>query len=160
MAALAVVAGLSVSAVGCKTTPVSPDGCKAIEEARCRTIVGCPSFENLDVDSCIRFYDDQCLHGFSSDTDPGDPQVNNCVKNIEAWGADKTKQDECLKTAMGTDAQTCLNARAVDCNNLQHPETTLACAFLVPAVVDAGTDSTDDADAATDVATEADSTTE
>jgi hypothetical protein len=35
-----------------------------------------------DVDACIRYYDDACLHGLSSGSDPGPVAVNACVAAI------------------------------------------------------------------------------
>jgi len=81
-----VVGGGSLS--GCSTEPVNPDGCEAIETARCRAAPACPSFgEDFDVEACERFYRDQCLRGLQTDDDPGEPEINVCVDAIEKAGA-------------------------------------------------------------------------
>src|SRR5690606_10683950 len=54
----------------CKTKAVGIEECRAIEAARCEASVACGIVESEELDSCIRFYEDQCLHGFSGDTSP------------------------------------------------------------------------------------------
>jgi hypothetical protein len=54
--------------------------------------------------ACIRYYDDQCLHGLVAPKDPGGPAVDACVQAIITG----------------------------DCTVVKAPETSPACAFLVP----------------------------
>ncbi len=100
------------------------DSCRRIEHARCDRAPGCGidltqpvhagSSPADDVDACVRFYDDACLHGLVTTVDPGAVQVEACVKAI----------------AQGT------------CDVVRSPETSPTCGFLVPAPVpDAGTQS-------------------
>lgn len=143
---LALLAGLSVSAVGCKSTPVAEDGCKAIESARCRAMEGCPSLEMLDVEACVRFYDDQCLHGLASESDPGEPRIEQCVTNIDFWGACQKDDSDKIK---------CPDTKANYCAKLAAPEKEPVCDFLAPpAIVDAGVADTAVADTAADTAAE------
>jgi hypothetical protein len=92
-----VLAGSRVVA-GCGTDAVDIDGCKQIEEARCRQAPACgipidrPWFTSgTDVDSCIRFYDIACLHGLDV-SDPGPSAVSACVAAIQA---DTKSKDGC-----------------------------------------------------------------
>ncbi len=101
---------------GCSTDAVDIDGCKQIEEARCRQAPACgiplepPYFTSgTDVDSCIRDYDLACLHGLAV-ADPGPSAVSACVAAIQA---DTKKKD--------------------DCSVVKEPQTdTTACGWLVP----------------------------
>jgi hypothetical protein len=124
---------LGAAAPGCGTDPVNPDGCKAIEDARCEAVVACPGYESLDVDACKRAYRDQCLHGLAVESDPGDPSINQCVNAIKAAG-------DCAK------AGTASCALAADrCTFIEHPEQLVECAFLAPpSTPDAGTDAAEE----------------
>ncbi len=113
--------------VGCGTSPVNPDGCKSIENARCRALPACPGYENLDVDACLRFYRDQCLHGLGTGTDPGQPRVDQCVRAIETAGACAAQaRPECQVSAHTH----VMNA----CDFLAQPQSIIPseCDFLAP----------------------------
>jgi hypothetical protein len=82
----------------CGTGAVDVAGCRQIEEARCRQAPACgipiepPYFTSeTNVDACIRFYDDACLHGLAT-SDPGAAAVSACVAAIQN---DSTKKDGC-----------------------------------------------------------------
>ena len=124
-----------LAVVACGTDAVGVEACRQIEEARCKMAPNCPSSgidlskpvhrdsPKTDIDACIRFYRDACLHGLTTPTDPGQVAVKACVDAINQG----------------------------DCNVLVHPETHPSCAFLVPpppaTTTDAGTDAaTTDAD--------------
>jgi hypothetical protein len=102
---------------GCGSDAVDVDGCKQIEEARCRKAPACgiplepPYFTSgTDVDSCIRGYDIACLHGLAV-SDPGPSAVSACVAAIRA---DTNQKDGGCKVVM-------------------EPQTdTAACGWLVP----------------------------
>ncbi len=77
--------------VACGTDAVGVDACRAIQKAECEAAPACgivlePPYHTTgtDVDECIRFYNDQCLHGLASGTDPGTVAVNACVSAIES----------------------------------------------------------------------------
>jgi len=72
------------------------------------------------VDACIRFYDDQCLHGLASGTDPGPTAVNACVAAIHS----------AARTSGG-------------CSVVANPSTSAACAWL--AVNSSATDAASEA---------------
>src|SRR5579863_3894616 len=82
--------GPGVATSGCGTGAVDVDGCRQIEEARCRQAPVCgirldePYFTSgTSVDACVRFYDDACLHGLAV-SDPGPSAVSACVAAIQA----------------------------------------------------------------------------
>jgi hypothetical protein len=98
-------------------------------EASCRQAPTCgislqPPYHTAgtDVDACIRFYDDACLHGLDV-SDPGPASV-----------------------------QACVNAIQTKCTVVAKPETDPACAWLIPpapaaAASDAGDSSVAPSDA-------------
>src|ERR1700744_3609988 len=132
------LAWLVALAGGCGTDAVDVDGCRQIEEARCRHAPGCgialsiPNYTSgTDVDACIRFYDEACLHGLAV-ADPGPTAVSACVAAIES------------------------SSTPSHCDVVRSPQTdTVACGWLVSTTVavDASDAETDAADAAADVAT-------
>lgn len=138
----AVALALAAVAPGCGTDAVGVDTCRQVENARCQQAPRCPDNINLgtpvhrnspttDVDACMRFYHDACLHGLATDKDPGAIATKACVDAINTG----------------------------DCAVVTHPETHPSCAWLVPPVV-AATDAGSDAatDAAADAADAADAT--
>ena len=111
LAALALLLAGPAVMGGCGTDAVDVDGCRQIEEARCRRAPACgTSLDQLNftsgtsVDACIRFYDDACLHGLAA-ADPGPAAVSACVAAIEA---DTKAKDQCgvVKTPQ-TDVAAC-----------------------------------------------------
>jgi hypothetical protein len=73
----------------CGTDAVGVDTCRQIEEARCQQAPACgislePPYRTsgTDVAACVRFYDDECLHGLVSGHDPGPILVGACVAAI------------------------------------------------------------------------------
>lgn len=128
-ATLALIAG----SMACGTDPVGVDTCRKIEKVRCESAPACgidlkrPTHSGdtpeSDVAACIRFYDDQCLHGLPLKKEPAQSDIDACINAI-------------------------ING---DCSVVSKPETHPDCAFLAPApaptpVEDAGSD----ADAAPD----------
>ena len=137
--ALALLLPLASLEEGCGTGAVDVDGCRQIEEARCRQAPACgirvtpPNFTSAtDVEACIRYYDDACLHGLAS-SDPGASAVSACVTAIQN---DSTKKD--------------------GCSTVKQPQTDpAACGWLVPPVPTTPPDAeAPAADAATDVASQ------
>jgi hypothetical protein len=131
---LALGAAALVLPAACGTDAVGIDPCRQIEEARCQQAPACgitlqPPYSNTggDVNACIRFYDDACLHGLEV-ASPGASAVNACVQAIQH-----------------------------SCMTVTTPQSDPACAWLVPPqpapVTDASDDGADSADSA-DSATE------
>jgi hypothetical protein len=114
--ALALLLAGSVVVDGCGTDAVDVDGCKQIEEARCRQAPACgipiepPWFTSgTDVDSCVRYYDVACLHGLDVGA-PGTSALSACVAAIQA---DTKAKDGCAV--------------------VKQPQTdTAACGWLIP----------------------------
>jgi hypothetical protein len=131
--ALAAAAGVLIVAA-CGTGAVDTQACKAIETARCQVAPSCPADFDLQspdpsgdpVAACIRFYNDQCLHGLATSVTPSSTAVNGCVTTILAAG-----KVAAASHSEGDDA-------AVPCATIVAPQNTAACAFLNP--VDAGED--------------------
>jgi len=105
------VVGILIGA--CGTDPSGVESCRSIEEARCRRAPSCNI--NLDhpvasggstddkVEACVLWYRDACLHGLEV-ADPGSSTVQSCIAAINTG----------------------------DCNVVEHPESSPACAWLVP----------------------------
>lgn len=116
-----------LSTPACGTDPVGVESCQKIEKVRCESAPGCnislrrPVHDDSngvksDVAACIRYYDDQCLHGLALAKDPGPQAVDACVNAIVTG----------------------------DCGIVKEPEKYTACSFLAgPA--DAGAEATADA---------------
>ena len=136
--AAVVTLGLA-SAFACGTDPVGVETCRKIEDARCDNAKSCgidissqpvhrrdgktpDAQDQQDVGACKRYYEDACLHGLVTTSDPGAVQAQACVDAIN---------------------------NATDCAIVKNPEKAPACAFLLPpaapaAAVEAGTDATTD----------------
>ena len=89
---------------GCGTDAVDVDACRRIEYIRCEQGPRCPGLGVSDVESCKRFYRDQCLHGLAG-ISPRTQDLDDCVTAIQT----------------GT------------CDVVEKPETAEACTFLIPA---------------------------
>lgn len=136
LAALALLLTSAATVTGCGTDAVDVDGCRQIEEARCRQAPACgiplepPYFTSgSDVDACIRFYDDACLHGLAS-ANPGPSAVNACVSAIQN---DTTKKDGC---SVVKSPQTDVTA----CGWLLPPASSTADASDAPSLTEAAAD--------------------
>jgi hypothetical protein len=84
-------AAIMLAAAACGTDAVGVQACRQVEEARCQEAPGCgvalePPYHTsgTDTSECIRFYNDQCLHGVASGADPGPTAVNACVAAIHS----------------------------------------------------------------------------
>ncbi len=109
-ALFALVAAVVLAACGTDASGV--EACRQIEEARCRQGPNCGidmskpvhrDSPKTDIDACIRWYDDACMHGMMV-ADPGGPQTQACVAAINTG----------------------------DCPTVLHPESNAACAWLLP----------------------------
>jgi hypothetical protein len=129
-----------ISVAACGTDAVGIETCRQIESARCQQAPNCPvatvdggidlslpvhrNSPTTDVEACIRYYHDACLHGLAV-PDPGAVATNACIAAINTG----------------------------NCQYVAHPETAPACAWLYPApppVVDAAADALDSATDAAD----------
>jgi hypothetical protein len=116
LALLAAAGALAVvlsAAGGCGTDATGVEQCKQIEEARCRraATITCPDIKLMppyftsgsSSDACVRYYDTACLHGLDVGV-PASGDVDQCVSAIEHGS----------------------------CAVVQTPESSAACAWLVP----------------------------
>jgi hypothetical protein len=136
--------GAASIAVACSNDAVGVDACRQVEAARCHNAAACNDAGQFDlgypvhrgspttdVEACIRFYDDACLHGLVTTVEPGTPAVQQCVAAINA-----------------------------SCNAVINPENDPACAWLIPpapppdAGAEAGDGATDGAADGSDAAGE------
>jgi hypothetical protein len=144
LASLALPSALGVALLGaCGTDASGIDACRQIETARCTQAPACvgqpvpmscnngqnpldlavPVHRDSDVSSCIRYYQDACLHGLNGGRVPSPGDLQSCINAINA--------------APGND----------DCQTVVCPEQNAACSFLLPTPpVDAGVDAADAAD--------------
>ena len=110
---IAIALGAAAVVAACGTEAQGVEACRQVEEARCRHAPGCAGIDlgvpvhadspKGDVDACIRFYHDACLHGLVVQ-DPGGPAVQACIASINGG----------------------------DCKIVAHPETAPACNWLIP----------------------------
>ncbi|MBX3226941.1 MAG: hypothetical protein KIT84_40835 [Labilithrix sp.] len=110
----------------CGTDPVGVESCQKIEKVRCESAPACNiplrrpvhngDSAEADVAACIRYYDDQCLHGLALARDPGPQIVDACVNAI-------------------------ING---DCGIVAEPQRYPECAFLAPSDADAAADAEPD----------------
>lgn len=123
-----------VAYAACGTDAQGVETCRKIETARCQAAPGCnvslvsPPHPSGDVQGCIDFYHDACLHGLEVN-DPGGPSADACVKDIS-------------------------NAQSENhCEYVLHPEIAPDCVWLLPtpAAADAGEDATADDGAAAEI---------
>jgi hypothetical protein len=114
VAILAVAFGVVASSAACGTDPVGVEACRKIERVRCESAPECGidlgrplhsgNSPEKDVAACIRYYDDQCLHGLVITKEPSPQAVDACVNEIITG----------------------------DCSVVRAPETSPACSFLIP----------------------------
>jgi hypothetical protein len=111
--------GAALALDACGTEAVATDGCRKIEQARCRRAAACPELGlkgTTGVEECVQYARDRCLHGLAV-ADPGGPAIDACAAAIQ---------------------------NAATCDVVVSPEIDPACAFLkpTPTVPDAAIDGT------------------
>lgn len=120
----------------CGSDATGIDACRQIETARCQAAPACginlstPPAVSDNVDGCISFYKDACLHGLEV-SDPGTPAVSACIKAIQT-----PSKDQCLW--------------------VQYPQTAQDCAWLTPPPTTTDASVTDVADSSIVDAADAD----
>jgi hypothetical protein len=127
----AICAFTLVNAAGCGTDAKGVDDCRDIEDARCAAAENCGIVE--DVDSCQRFYRDQCLHGLAV-SPPSSVNLKACLATIKSAGAcamndagGKTPLSSC-EPAPSSSAPRATTA----CDLVSNPEYAEECSFLAP----------------------------
>lgn len=129
----ALVFTLLGATAGCGTDAKGIDTCREIEQERCRQAPACPdSFRvksDEEVESCVRFYRDQCLHGTVA-AEPGKPALDACLQTLRRAGAcARSGASSLAECEAPVSSDTSLETA---CEVLVHPEKTAECAFLVP----------------------------
>jgi hypothetical protein len=74
----------AIGAAACGTDAIATDGCRKIEQARCRKATSCPDLgvrNSTGVEECVQYARDRCLHGLAV-ADPGAPAIDACVAAI------------------------------------------------------------------------------
>lgn len=135
---LALVTSLGLLSAGCGTDAKGTDACREIEEERCRQALACPSHFRVksedDVQACVRFYRDQCLHGLAG-PEPGKPALDACLQTIKRAGNCARQGASTLEgCSVPVSTQTSLSTA---CEVLVHPEQAAECSFLIPPVTEA-----------------------
>jgi hypothetical protein len=145
--ALAVTLGGVWLVAGCGTDAEGISQCRVIEAARCRAGVSCGLVDDLDV--CLRYTRDHCLHGTATGGTPLPGDVRDCVDALEQAGscADESRRmspaDCSLRLATG--------ATATDvCDVIVEPEQARDCSFLMALEVEEEEPPPDDNDAGSD----------
>lgn len=116
---------------GCGTDARGVEDCRSIEEARCSAASHCPNAKGTgtvvgDVESCQRFYRDQCLHGTTTSA-PDANTVDLCVSAIRAAG-------DCAGASVEDAESVCATRQTPDtaCEAILRPELLEDCRFLSP----------------------------
>lgn len=82
----AIAGGFTAFVFSCTTDAVSVDACRRIEDTRCDRAVECgiqlSTAVAKDVESCKRFYREQCLHGLVSKVSISGPPLEDCLGAI------------------------------------------------------------------------------
>jgi len=84
--------GILLANSACGTDAVGVESCRKVERVRCESAQACGidlgrpvhhgDTPSRNVGACIRYYEDQCLHGLAAPTDPAPQAVDACVNAI------------------------------------------------------------------------------
>ena len=126
----------------CNNGATAVDGCRIIEQTRCRDVQGCPGssvVEDADVSNCELFYRDECLFGMADGMSPDDATVAACAQALDqariCWVAGLTLGKCAAGTAgmQGPALSAGTSPELSGCSAIMSPELLLACSFLAPA---------------------------
>ena len=128
----------SAALAACGTDAVGVEACRQIETARCTAAPQCkgdPSSAGIEteeqVDNCITFYRDQCLHGLeNAEDEPKTKDVDRCIAAIEAT---TSCQKNGAATMAGCEGVTVVEGAAElsPCAVLAEPENLTDCTFAL-----------------------------
>jgi hypothetical protein len=125
----------------CNNGATAVDGCRTIEQTRCRDVQGCPGssvVEDSDVSNCELFYRDECLFGMADGMSPDDGTVAACAQALDqartCWVAGLTLGKCAAGTAgvQGPALSAGANPELSGCAAIMSPELLAACSFLAP----------------------------
>lgn len=115
-------------AVGCGTDAEGTAECRAFERVRCQAAAACGY---PDVDECIRYERDQCLHGVALETITV-AEFDGCAQDVGSAGRCAAAQGPDTLAASCREPVATAVPTATACDVVRSPERALACAFLVP----------------------------
>lgn len=144
-AVLALVGALFGAACGTDAEGVSQ--CRTIEAARCRAAAACGLVEDLDL--CLRYTRDHCLHGTATGGTPHPGDVRDCVEVLQQAGS---CADDSRRMTPATCSITLVPGATASnvCDVIMEPEQAKDCSFLMPIEVDDDEPSPEPEDAGTD----------
>jgi hypothetical protein len=117
-----------VVANGCGTDAEGTAECRAFERVRCQAAAACGY---PDVDECIRYERDQCLHGVALESIAA-AELDGCAEVVARAGRCAAGQGpDTLAASCGEPVQTD-SATTTACDVVRSPERATSCAFLVP----------------------------
>jgi len=122
---------LLVGPWGCSTGAIAIQQCREIERQRCEGAAVCGVIKSSEVDSCKRFYNDQCLHGISGDEEPTADEQTDCLTFLQERQAD-------AEAARDDDDQDALEDA---CQVLAEPWDYDQCAFINRQIAEGGSGS-------------------
>lgn len=117
-----------VVANGCGTDAEGTAECRAFERVRCQAAAACGY---PDVDECVRYERDQCLHGVAIESITG-AELDVCSEDVARAGRCAAGQGpDTPATSCAEPVQTDL-ATTTACDVVRSPELAVTCAFLAP----------------------------
>jgi hypothetical protein len=117
-----------VVAGGCGTDAEGTAECRAFERVRCQAAAACGY---PDVDECIRFQRDQCLHGVALES-ISDAQLDVCTEDVARAGRCAEGQGPSTAARSCSEPVATSAAATTACDVVRSPELAVSCAFLVP----------------------------
>jgi hypothetical protein len=118
----------SIASSSCATNAIGVDDCRDIEQARCRAGEACGVV--TDVDECVRYYRDHCLHGLAVKPAVGS-SVTDCVEVIQAAGRCAAVDPDSKLSACEETVTKPKGGFTKACDVVAHPERADECSFLL-----------------------------
>jgi hypothetical protein len=128
--------GLALVGLGCGTDAVGVSDCRVLEAARCEAGEAC-GFP--DVEGCVRFFRDHCLHGFAA-VEVLEVEVLGCADEIGRAG--RCAADQGPETAPTACTESVSSSAAQVCDVILSPELSTRCGFLSNIPVEAPAETT------------------
>jgi hypothetical protein len=117
-----------VVANGCGTDAEGTAECRAFERVRCQAAAACGY---PDVDECIRYERDQCLHGVALESITV-AELDVCAEEVARAGRCAAGQGPDTPAASCGEPFQTDSATTTACDVVRSPERAVSCAFLVP----------------------------
>jgi hypothetical protein len=117
-----------VVAGGCGTDAEGTAECRAFERVRCQAAVACGY---PDVDECIRYERDQCLHGVAIESITA-AELDGCAEQVAAAGRCAAGQGPDTPAVSCGEPVQADSPTTTACDVVRSPERAAPCAFLVP----------------------------